>query len=55
MAGVPPGTASDIFGVVKDVGANVIMISKVSSRPISVQHFSCVVSHIWLVIGSNAG
>lgn len=29
MAGVP-GTASDIFGVVKDVGANVIMISQVS-------------------------
>lgn len=28
MAGVP-GTASAIFGVVKDVGANVIMISQV--------------------------
>ena len=28
MAGVP-GTASDIFGAVKDVGANVIMISQV--------------------------
>jgi len=28
MAGVP-GTASDIFGCVKDVGANVIMISQV--------------------------
>ena len=30
MAGVP-GTASAIFGAVKDVGANVIMISQVSS------------------------
>jgi hypothetical protein len=29
MAGVP-GTASAIFGSVKDVGANVIMISQVS-------------------------
>ena len=29
MAGVP-GTASAIFGAVKDVGANVIMISQVS-------------------------
>ena len=29
MAGVP-GTASDIFAAVKDVGANVIMISQVS-------------------------
>lgn len=29
MAGVP-GTASGIFGTVKDVGANVIMISQVS-------------------------
>lgn len=28
MAGVP-GTASAIFGTVKDVGANVIMISQV--------------------------
>jgi aspartokinase/homoserine dehydrogenase 1 len=28
MAGVP-GTASAIFGAVKDVGANVIMISQV--------------------------
>lgn len=28
MAGVP-GTASEIFGAVKDVGANVIMISQV--------------------------
>lgn len=28
MAGVP-GTASDIFSAVKDVGANVIMISQV--------------------------
>nr|VDC74609.1 unnamed protein product [Brassica rapa] len=31
MAGVP-GTASDIFGAVKDVGANVIMISQASSE-----------------------
>ncbi|KAI4355464.1 hypothetical protein L6164_004237 [Bauhinia variegata] len=31
MAGVP-GTASDIFRVVKDVGANVIMISQASSE-----------------------
>ncbi|XP_058073858.1 bifunctional aspartokinase/homoserine dehydrogenase 2, chloroplastic-like isoform X2 [Magnolia sinica] len=31
MAGVP-GTASAIFGVVKDVGANVIMISQASSE-----------------------
>lgn len=31
MAGVP-GTASTIFGVVKDVGANVIMISQASSE-----------------------
>ena len=30
MAGVP-GTASAIFGAVKDVGANVIMISQVQS------------------------
>lgn len=30
MAGVP-GTASGIFGAVKDVGANVIMISQVYS------------------------
>lgn len=29
MAGVP-GTASAIFGAVKDVGANVIMISQVA-------------------------
>ena len=29
MAGVP-GTASAIFGAVKDVGANVIMISQVT-------------------------
>lgn len=28
MAGVP-GTANEIFGAVKDVGANVIMISQV--------------------------
>lgn len=32
MAGVP-GTASAIFGAVKDVGANVIMISQVQSSP----------------------
>ncbi|KAI3972690.1 hypothetical protein MKX01_019348 [Papaver californicum] len=31
MAGVP-GTASEIFGTVKDVGANVIMISQASSE-----------------------
>lgn len=31
MAGVP-GTASEIFGAVKDVGANVIMISQASSE-----------------------
>ncbi|XP_010265552.1 PREDICTED: bifunctional aspartokinase/homoserine dehydrogenase 2, chloroplastic-like isoform X2 [Nelumbo nucifera] len=31
MAGVP-GTADDIFGAVKDVGANVIMISQASSE-----------------------
>lgn len=31
MAGVP-GTASAIFGAVKDVGANVIMISQVPDR-----------------------
>ena len=30
MAGVP-GTASTIFGAVKDVGANVIMISQAST------------------------
>lgn len=33
MAGVP-GTASAIFGAVKDVGANVIMISQVASSPL---------------------
>jgi len=31
MAGVP-GTASAIFGAVKEVGANVIMISQASSE-----------------------
>jgi len=31
MAGVP-GTASTIFSAVKEVGANVIMISQVHSR-----------------------
>ena len=33
MAGVP-GTASTIFGAVKDVGANVIMISQVPDQQI---------------------
>ena len=35
MAGVP-GTASAIFAAVKDVGANVIMISQVHSPSIAV-------------------
>ncbi len=39
MVGVP-GTASDIFGSVRDAGVNVIMISQVRAR----QLFSCALA-----------
>ena len=51
MAGVP-GTASAIFGAVKDVGANVIMISQVSSSSSIGSH---ILKFIWLLTSSNAG
>lgn len=54
MAGVP-GTASDIFGAVRDAGANVIMISQVIFLIISVRRRMSYFLSVNLIENLNAG